>query len=690
MSWDIGQATFTNGSKVVTKTSGSDWVNPLVGVAPSRAIIENGVWYEIEFVISSNELRLRDNYAGVTGLKNYRIPTSPNVPIETFAHEQAAFLTWMQSITLAWQAITTGSGNVTITDPITGQQITVRSQKAWDDALNGKVTGVKQGNSTDSTFGRILAIGDSGSFGLGGSAQSPVTQKGMLFSYSTTARALAEIGLNLVGGGIQSGYNTNRRAQIFVDSGGVMRARWSLSEDTFDTTTPWRTVWDSTNLSFADMYGTRGTLGTADLDTIFGQTYRGVWDQGATANATLARHYPIVSAGSLEVLYNAVNSIGTLQRYTTHASNRVFTRYKAASANAWSAWVEQWTSDNLVKQTGQFDATAGSVMLNGAFGLGGRGEDFEKSEADFLLWVRNINNGSRFFRNTLNTKYTQPYGASILFRSVDTWGVLSVGYGSQDGVKISGGNASGSSTRDHNLWTDKNLPNPATLDTAQTMSGAKTYKEKITISRDFPGIILEKTDVAVGTVGRVVVMDTNTTSVEFAKRSAAAVQTGQQIIRLPFPSGTTSATFNALVQNINAVADANGFWKTASPVVKLFADGTSELTSEAEGITTKRISEGVYKISGCLGLNADRAWGGEEGGIDIPVCRNKLPRLWVDYGGDDGSAKINPDGSIVIRTYHRPHPEAPIFARNEIEGYGNCSKIDIPKDTFLTIRVQMP
>lgn len=96
-----------------------------------------------------------------------------------------------------------------------------------------------------------------------------------------------------------------------------------------------------------------------------------------------------------------------------------------------------------------------------------------------------------------------------------------------------------------------------------------------------------------------------------------------------------------LASGLNAIADANGFWKTASPVVKLFTDGTSELTNEAEGIITERLSEGGYRISGCLGLNADRAWGGDEGGIDVPMCRNKLPRLWVDYGGDEGSEQIN-------------------------------------------------
>ncbi|NKI73543.1 hypothetical protein Dpoa2040_000745 [Dickeya sp. CFBP 2040] len=151
----------------------------------------------------------------------------------------------------------------------------------------------------------------------------------------------------------------------------------------------------------------------------------------------------------------------------------------------------------------------------------------------------------------------------------------------------------------------------------------------------------------------------------------------------------SAAPANILVQGRNAVVDANGFYKTASPVVKLFSDGTSELTDEAQGIYTERISEGVYRISGCLGLNADRAWGGDDGGIDVPMCRNKLPRLWVDFGGDDGS-QINEDGSIIIRTYHRPHPDAPAFARNELDGYANGDPIDIPRDAFILVRVQMP
>ncbi|MFP9227623.1 phage tail fiber protein [Pectobacterium cacticida] len=143
-----------------------------------------------------------------------------------------------------------------------------------------------------------------------------------------------------------------------------------------------------------------------------------------------------------------------------------------------------------------------------------------------------------------------------------------------------------------------------------------------------------------------------------------------------------------LWQSKNTIVDSNGFIKKASPVVKLFSDGSSELTDDAAGITTERLSEGVYKITGCLGLNADRAWGGTDGGIDVPVCRNKLPRLWNDYD-------VESDGSIILRTFHRIHRDVPEYAqnkrrRNDGTEYKDGEPIDIPSDVFITVRVQMP
>ncbi|MBQ4788077.1 hypothetical protein F9U39_01445 [Pectobacterium versatile] len=146
----------------------------------------------------------------------------------------------------------------------------------------------------------------------------------------------------------------------------------------------------------------------------------------------------------------------------------------------------------------------------------------------------------------------------------------------------------------------------------------------------------------------------------------------------------------------NTTVDSNGFLKTASPIVKLFSDGSSELNAESEGVVTARISEGVYHITGCLGLNADRAWGGEDGGITNPRCRNGYERIWNDYD-------VQEDGSLIIRTYHRVHSDAMPFAQNRLNldhrqynekrdsaEWADRSPIDIPLGTYLTVRVQMP
>ncbi|AFR03782.1 prophage tail fiber N-terminal domain-containing protein [Pectobacterium brasiliense] len=146
----------------------------------------------------------------------------------------------------------------------------------------------------------------------------------------------------------------------------------------------------------------------------------------------------------------------------------------------------------------------------------------------------------------------------------------------------------------------------------------------------------------------------------------------------------------------NTTVDGNGFLKTASPIVKLFADGSSQLNAESDGVVTERLSEGVYHITGCLGLNADRAWGGEDGGITNPRCRNGYERIWNDY-------EVQGDGSLIIRTYHRVHGDAMPFAQNRLnldhrlyneerdsEEWPDRSPIDIPLGTYLTVRVQMP
>ena len=133
----------------------------------------------------------------------------------------------------------------------------------------------------------------------------------------------------------------------------------------------------------------------------------------------------------------------------------------------------------------------------------------------------------------------------------------------------------------------------------------------------------------------------------------------------------------------NVVVDGNGYLKKASPVVKVAGDGSAELNAESAGVDVQRIRTGVYRISGVLGFNSDPAWGGIDGGIEIPLDRNKQPLLWVDY-------EIEAEGSILLKTFHRTHPSAPAFARNEIDGVSDGDAIDIPAGRCVDLRVEMP
>lgn len=145
---------------------------------------------------------------------------------------------------------------------------------------------------------------------------------------------------------------------------------------------------------------------------------------------------------------------------------------------------------------------------------------------------------------------------------------------------------------------------------------------------------------------------------------------------LPTSSGTLWNTGNTTI-------DPQGFIKKASPIIDINPDGTFTTNDESEGATVTRVAQGEYLIEGVLGFNSDAGWGGVDGGIEIPLDVNKQPLIWVD-------SKVMEDGSILVRTYHRTHPNAPKFARNDIDGYKDGDPIDIPDGRFISVRVQMP
>ncbi|CAI2104397.1 Uncharacterised protein [Serratia fonticola] len=164
------------------------------------------------------------------------------------------------------------------------------------------------------------------------------------------------------------------------------------------------------------------------------------------------------------------------------------------------------------------------------------------------------------------------------------------------------------------------------------------------------------------------------------------------------PSGLTFVTETKALSGFNTTVDSNGFIKAASPIVKLFGDGVSELNDESLGVTTERVSQGVYRVSSVRGFNADGVWGGAGNGIEIPVDDNKRPLVWVE-------SKVLSDGDIEIRTYHRTYDTGPYSTRNiEAMDSGEVDKkkqpiyvempdgtpIDIPDGRFIDLRVEMP
>ncbi len=144
-----------------------------------------------------------------------------------------------------------------------------------------------------------------------------------------------------------------------------------------------------------------------------------------------------------------------------------------------------------------------------------------------------------------------------------------------------------------------------------------------------------------------------------------------------------SETVYTLYTDKNTTVDTGGFIKKASPIIDINPDGTFTTNDESEGATVTRVAKGEYLIEGVLGFNADAGWGGVDGGIEIPLDVNKQPLIWVD-------SEVMEDGSILVRTYHRTHPNAPKFARNEIDDYKDGDPIDIPDGRFISVRVQMP
>ncbi|MFZ5230338.1 phage tail protein [Enterobacter bugandensis] len=120
----------------------------------------------------------------------------------------------------------------------------------------------------------------------------------------------------------------------------------------------------------------------------------------------------------------------------------------------------------------------------------------------------------------------------------------------------------------------------------------------------------------------------------------------------------------------NTTVDTNGFIKKASPVVRLFGDGTLKSNNEAEGVTATRKSAGVYRVAGSLGLNSE-GWT-----VEIPQDMNGNFLCFVDISTDE-------DGVLTVSTFKRRFDvDSAMIVAGE--------PMDIPDGRWIDLRLDMP
>jgi hypothetical protein len=151
------------------------------------------------------------------------------------------------------------------------------------------------------------------------------------------------------------------------------------------------------------------------------------------------------------------------------------------------------------------------------------------------------------------------------------------------------------------------------------------------------------------------------------------------------PEGYKAYSIKNTYSDYNVTVDANGFLKAASPIARLsgapetMADdylsgftlaGSVAVNSEAEGVTAERISLGVYKVTGTLGLS-EEGWT-----IEVPQDINGNRLCFVE-------TSTGKDGTIYVKVSKRRFDvdTAAIVAGEPM---------DIPDGRWIDLRLKMP
>ncbi|MGY8348885.1 tail fiber domain-containing protein [Klebsiella pneumoniae] len=166
--YEVGTVTGAASQAGVTGAT-TKWSQEALGILPGSILVVyrsgSADLYAIKSVDSDTQLTLTRNITTAFSGASYGIITAETASTSSFANQLASAFAFWRSVVEGWSMALTGSGNITLTDPITGKQVTVPAiagmAKASDLNALAKLTG---GNDLD---GSQVITSDNAGFILG-------------------------------------------------------------------------------------------------------------------------------------------------------------------------------------------------------------------------------------------------------------------------------------------------------------------------------------------------------------------------------------------------------------------------------------------------------------------------------------------------------------------------------------------
>ena len=176
--YEVGTVTGAASQARVTGAT-TKWSQEALGILPGSILVVyrsgSADLYAIKSVDSDTQLTLTRNITTAFSGACYGIITAETASTSSFANQLASAFAFWRSVVEGWSMALTGSGNITLTDPITGKQVTVPAiaemAKASDLNALAKLTG---GNKLD---GSQVITSDNAGFILGKNSDLALLKK---------------------------------------------------------------------------------------------------------------------------------------------------------------------------------------------------------------------------------------------------------------------------------------------------------------------------------------------------------------------------------------------------------------------------------------------------------------------------------------------------------------------------------